>query len=77
MIVLSDELLARLRKGDRPKRGRSLDVEALLEAAKALGFVPMDADMLGENTRNRVIDALDRDYPGWRGYRVEQTEGKG
>lgn len=24
---------------------------------------------------NRILDCLDRDYPGWRGYRVPETEG--
>lgn len=72
--MLSDELLERLRKGKRPNHGKSVDNEALLDAAKALGVVPQNVDRLGSSAHNVTIDALDRNYPGWRGYDVPETE---
>jgi len=76
--MLSTELLERLRTGDRPSV-KGVDFEALLEAAKCYGHASKELRGFGDdalNIREKTIDALDRDYPGWRGYPVPETEGK-
>jgi len=76
--MIPTELLERLRTGDRPSL-RSVDFEALLEAAKCYGYASKELQGFGGdalNVRERTIDSLDRDHPGWRGYPVPETEGK-
>lgn len=78
MERLSDELLARLWVGNEPRQLSPENNAALEEAEAVLGVVKTagiyDYDHGG--CRNRVIDLLDANYPGWRGWSVPETEGK-
>jgi hypothetical protein len=78
MERLSDELLARLRVGNKPRQLSAENNAALEEAAEALGVVKRQGvyDYDQNGCRNRVIDLLDANYPGWRGWSVPETEGK-
>lgn len=77
--MLSDELMQRLRKGDRPSpNGKPVDCDALLDAAKFFGIISnhfTGFPPAGLDKRTLTIDTLDREYPGWRGYAVPETEG--
>jgi hypothetical protein len=72
--MLSVELLARLRIGDRPGK-KGVDPDALFEASKILGIASRGGILQGDE-HNRTIDALDLSYAGWRGYAVPETEGR-
>ena len=73
MEKLSQDLLDRLRMGDRPSRENRLDPEALREAAIALGIIHGAAvnetgNELGWAWWNSTICELNRIHPGWRGW---------
>jgi hypothetical protein len=78
--VLSERTLKALRIGDRPMTSTECVTRlaertvAYAEAARELGM-PYGAGFMSVDSHNRLIDRLDREYPGWRGYSVSETEG--
>jgi len=76
--MLPTELLERLKTGDHPSYKRKVNLKALLNAAKCYGYAPKGLRGFGNdvNIREKTIDRLDVEHPGWRGYPVPETEGK-
>lgn len=74
IVMVPQSVLEVLRS--RKMTGQPLPNWAMLVAAKRLGLVPSDAETSALDTVwNRVIDELDKNYPGWRGVKIEYLDG--
>lgn len=70
---LPDWLLEELKQRD--KVTKCIKNLPIIKAAGYYGINIID-DKGFPGHHNLVIDLLDRDYPGWRGYTIEYTDGR-